>query len=65
MKWQNKSVDETLKLIKSNYSGLSSDEVRKRQSSYGKNELVEEEKPGSLKKFFGQFKDFLIILPVI
>jgi P-type Ca2+ transporter type 2C len=65
MKWQNKSINETLKLLKSNYDGLKSEEVQKRQDSYGKNELVEEEKPGNLKKFLGQFKDFLIILLIV
>jgi P-type Ca2+ transporter type 2C len=64
MKWQNKSIDETLNAVKSNYDGLTSEDVQKRED-YGKNELVEEEKPGSLTKFLGQFKDFLIILLIV
>ena len=65
MKWQNKSTDDTLKIIKSNYNGLTSEEVQKRLAEYGKNELVEEAKPGLVRKFFRQFKDFLIILLIV
>ncbi len=65
MKWQNKSTDDTLKIIKSNYNGLTSEEVQKRLTEYGKNELVEEAKPGPVRKFFRQFKDFLIILLIV
>ncbi len=65
MKWQNKSLDDTLKLLKSDYDGLDSYEVQKRLINYGKNELVEEKKPGAVTKFIAQFKDFLIILLII
>ena len=65
MKWQNKSTDDTLKIIKSNYNGLTSEEVQKRLAEYGKNELVEEAKPGPVRKFLRQFKDFLIILLIV
>ena len=65
MKWQNRSIENTLKLLKSNYNGLSNEEVQKRVGDYGKNELVEKDKPGPLTKFIGQFKDFLIILLVV
>ena len=64
MKWQKRSIEDTLKLLKSNYNGLSNEEVQKRVGDYGKNELVEKDKPGPLTKFIGQFKDFLIILLV-
>ena len=65
MKWQNKDIEETLKLTKSSYDGLKTQEIPDRQSEFGKNELIEEEKPGALSKFFGQFKDFLIILLIV
>jgi P-type Ca2+ transporter type 2C len=65
MKWQNSSINETLKALKSSYDGLTSEELSKRAKIYGKNELVEEEKPGSITKFVSQFKDFLIILLII
>lgn len=65
MKWQNSSINETLKVLESNYDGLTSEEILKRVKIYGKNELIEEEKPGPLTKFLSQFKDFLIILLII
>ena len=39
MKWQNKSIDETLKLLKSNYDGLTSEELLKEQKSMEKMNL--------------------------
>jgi P-type Ca2+ transporter type 2C len=65
MKWQNKSIEDTLQLLKSNYDGLSIEEVKRRVQDYGKNELIEKDKPGPLSKFIGQFKDFLIILLIV
>jgi P-type Ca2+ transporter type 2C len=65
MKWQNKSIEDTLQLLKSNYDGLSIEEVKIRVQDYGKNELVEKDKPNPLSKFIGQFKDFLIILLIV
>ncbi len=65
MKWQAKTTEETLKLVKSDFNGLTSDEIHDRQIKYGKNELIEEEKAGPITKFFNQFKDFLIILLII
>ena len=65
MKWQNLSIDEVLKNVESNYNGLTAEEASKRIPKYGKNELVEEEKPGPLRRFLGQFKDFLIILLIV
>ncbi len=65
MKWQNSSINETLKILKSSYDGLTSEELLERAKIYGKNELVEEEKPGFITKFVSQFKDFLIILLII
>jgi Ca2+-transporting ATPase len=65
MKWEDYTIDETLRVLKSNYDGLTDDEVLKRVEIYGKNELIEEEKPGPLTKFLSQFKDFLIILLIV
>ncbi len=65
MKWQNKSAEDVLNSLNSSSNGLTSGEVQKRQDIYGKNELIEEEKPGPITKFLGQFKDFLIILLII
>lgn len=65
MKWQNLGVDEVLDKLKSTSDGLTTEEAQKRVTKYGKNELVEEEKPGPVKRFLGQFKDFLIILLIV
>ena len=65
MKWQNKNREDVLNLLNSNTNGLTSGEVQKRQDIYGKNELIEEGKPGPITKFLEQFKDFLIILLII
>ena len=65
MKWQSLSVDEVLDNLESKSDGLKTEEAQKRVIKYGTNELVEEEKPGPLKRFLGQFKDFLIILLIV
>lgn len=65
MKWQSLSVEEVLDKVKSRSDGLTTEEAQKRVIKYGKNELVEEEKPGPVKRFLGQFKDFLIILLIV
>ncbi|MTK63714.1 MAG: calcium-translocating P-type ATPase, PMCA-type [Methanobacterium sp.] len=65
MKWQTKTTEETLDIVKSDYNGLKSDEIPERMAKYGKNELVEEEKAGPITKFINQFKDFLIILLIV
>ena len=65
MKWQNLNVDEVLKNVKSDENGLNTKEASERVLKYGKNELVEEEKPGLIKRFLGQFKDFLIVLLIV
>lgn len=65
MKWQNLSVDEVLKALKSDVNGLTSEEAQKRLLEYGKNELVEKKKASPVELFIGQFKDILIIILVI
>ncbi|MGB9979134.1 calcium-transporting P-type ATPase, PMR1-type [Methanobacterium sp.] len=63
MKWQNLSVDETLKTLESDASkGLQEDESKKRNLKFGLNELVEKEKPGPISLFLGQFKEILIVI---
>lgn len=63
MKWQNLSVDETLKTLKSDpHRGLQEAEAKNRNLKFGLNELVEKEKPGPISLFLGQFKEILIII---
>ncbi len=65
MKWNNLTVDETLKKLNADLNGLSSEEAQKRILSYGNNELIEEKKDGPLKLFLTQFLDILIILLIV
>ncbi len=65
MKWKNLSKDETLKILNSNINGLNNSEAKKRLLEHGKNELVEEEKPGPVKIFLSQFMDILIFILII
>ncbi len=43
-------------------TGLTDDDVKKRRSQYGKNELEEGEKQSALLLFFSQFKDFMVLV---
>jgi Ca2+-transporting ATPase len=65
MKWEKKSVEETLSELKTTKDGLSTNEAQNRNEQYGLNELVEEKKDGPVKKFLMQFVDILIILLIV
>jgi len=63
MKWENLSVEETLKELKSDKdNGLAASEAQKRSLQYGKNELVEKKKDGPIILFLSQFKEILIVI---
>ncbi|MGF7117814.1 calcium-transporting P-type ATPase, PMR1-type [Methanobacterium oryzae] len=63
MKWENLSVEETLKKLNSNADkGLTTKEAQERSLKYGKNELVEEKKAGPITLFLSQFKEILIVI---
>ena len=64
--WFNKTVDETLTTVKTNKdTGLSTEEVKKRQEENGFNELKAKKKKTLIQKFIDQFKDFMIIVLII
>jgi len=66
MKWQNLTVDEVLKTLKSDAkTGLTTEKANKRSIKYGKNELVEEKKAGPIVLFLSQFKEILIVILII
>ena len=65
MKWKNLSASETLKELNSSINGITNAEAQKRLSKHGKNELVEEKKPGPVLIFFSQFMDILIFILII
>lgn len=58
----NKSIDDSMKLLEVNKSGLKDDEVTKRREKYGFNELEEGKKLSAVAVFLSQFKDFLVII---
>lgn len=65
LKWKKLSIEETLKKLNSNTNGLTSTQAQENLEKHGKNELVEEEKPGPLRLFLGQFMDILILILII
>ncbi|MBE5819500.1 MAG: cation-translocating P-type ATPase [Clostridiales bacterium] len=64
--WFNQTSDETILNLKTDLEkGLSLDEVKKRQETYGLNELKAKKKKSLFVKFLEQFKDFMIIILII
>lgn len=61
--WHKMSKEEIISSLETDpHQGLSDDEVNKRLSEYGTNELKEEEKKSFLSKLIEQFSDFLILI---
>ncbi len=64
--WHQKSVKDVEKILDVNTeSGLTKDEVDKRQEKYGFNEIKEGKKKSLFIMFLEQFKDFMIIVLII
>ncbi|MDY5964610.1 MAG: HAD-IC family P-type ATPase, partial [Peptostreptococcus porci] len=57
--------DSVVEIFNSNVSGLSSDEVKKRQEKFGKNELREKESDPTWKIFLESFKDPMVIILIV
>lgn len=65
-KWYASSVSDVEKeLYTSTEKGLSTEEVNKRQETYGKNEIVSKNKKSIWKMILEQFADFMIIVLII
>ena len=60
--WHSLSVEETLKSLGTAREGLTPEEVQKRLSEFGPNELKEERKETLLEKFINQFKNILVLI---
>lgn len=60
-----KSSEEVLKELNVTKKGLSNDDVQIRREKYGLNELGEENRKSTLRVFFEQFKDFLVIILIV
>ncbi len=64
--WFNLSVDEVQRKLNTDVdAGLKQEEVTRRQSQYGFNELKAKKKKSLFQKFLEQFKDFMIIVLII
>ncbi|SFE50025.1 cation-translocating P-type ATPase [Peptostreptococcus sp. D1] len=57
--------DSVVEIFNSNISGLSSDEAKKRQEKFGKNELREKESDPTWKIFMESFKDPMVIILIV
>jgi Ca2+-transporting ATPase len=62
VKWHSIPTDEVLAGLKSGQKGLSSDDVVRRLSEFGPNQLESPSKPSPLKIFLGKFKDYMVIV---
>ncbi|MBN1178870.1 MAG: cation-translocating P-type ATPase [Anaerolineae bacterium] len=61
--WHSRSVEQTIQELATNLEqGLADDDVRRRLSQYGPNELMERPRPGFWKLLFNQFNQFLILI---
>ena len=66
MKYYSVSSEEVCQELKSDFkNGLTSHEVEKRLSEYGKNELNKKKPKTMLQRFFEQFKDAMIIILLV
>lgn len=63
--WHTLTVEETLQELQASDKGLSQDEAKKRQQTYGLNELKKEKRKSPLKIFLNQFSNILIIILII
>ena len=63
MQWHNMSIEEALKALNTSIDhGLTTKEAKRRQQTYGKNNLEVKKGKSLFKKFISQFADFMIII---
>lgn len=63
MKFHEMKIEQVEKALETDFSsGLSQEEVNRRKSEHGLNELDEGEKQSALLLFFSQFKDFMVLV---
>jgi Ca2+-transporting ATPase len=66
MNWHALRTHDVEKKVNTNMaSGLTEKEAKKRLKQFGTNELKEGKKPSALLLFFGQFKDFMVLILLI
>ncbi|HXX82267.1 MAG TPA: HAD-IC family P-type ATPase, partial [Thermodesulfovibrionales bacterium] len=62
MHWHQKSIEDSLTELHSSSKGLSPEEALGRLGEYGPNELKEKQRKTPFMMFFGQFRDFMILV---
>ncbi len=60
--WHAMEIDESLKALNAQETGLSHEEAQKRLMEYGPNELKKEKGKSPIRLFFEQFKNILVII---
>jgi Ca2+-transporting ATPase len=65
MTWYTMETEAVFANLGTSFSGLSTEEARRRREQYGPNELREGKRISPLKVFFDQFKSFLIIILLV
>ena len=65
MKYYQKSVEETLKILNTDVKGLSESEAKIRLENDGKNKITETKKISKFNKFINQFNNLMIIILLI
>lgn len=61
-KFYARSVEDLIKEFRTSYDGISSEQVRRLQMEYGKNEIISGHRKTYFEMFIAQFKDFMIIV---
>lgn len=62
MNWYQKEINQVLSELQTSFSGLSSEESKRRLQKYGFNEIIEARKKTLFQMFLEQFKDFMILV---
>lgn len=65
MKFYEEKLSAIYEYLSSSEKGLTTNEAEKRIGKYGKNEIVEAKSKSSLKIFFSQFSDMMIIILIV
>ncbi|HUY00065.1 MAG TPA: cation-translocating P-type ATPase [Candidatus Deferrimicrobium sp.] len=65
MSYYSEEIEDVFRVLKSSRQGLTEEEVLKRREEYGFNEILTAKKKSMFMIFFGQFKDFLVLLLLV
>ena len=62
MDWHNLNYYDVMEKFGTKEGGITNIELKKLEGRYGKNTLVQENKPTLLKRFLEQFSDFMVLI---